>query len=143
MPAPFSSREMLYLAVPIQLEQADAVAVCYLSVESPLYPLSAGYTRAYNCAPSFDLGTKLANGGLTVRHTMTTRLGGWVHDRLWNAAFRSPVIENMRPEALHVRDFLGQTSERSQSLEIVGQPKDSSRSTRKLLASLGVLVCLL
>merc|ERR1712137_600911 len=143
MPMPFSNREMLYLAVPIQLDQEDAVAVCYLSVESPLYPLSSGYTRAYNCVPSFDLGVKHPKGDLTIRHTMTTRLGGWVQDWLWNACFFSPVIENMRPEASHVRDFLGRSSEQSQFLDIASPPKASSSGTRKLLAGLGVLVCFL
>lgn len=108
MPAPFRNREMLYLVVPIVLSES-ATLVNYFSVRSPRHPVEKGYVRAYNAAPSFDLAEVKDGDQLVVRHLMTTRIGGWVSDRLvWNTVFRGPVIKNNAHEGAKVRALLEQ-----------------------------------
>jgi hypothetical protein len=110
MPWPFGSREMLYIVVPILLENG-ATIVSYISVESNRFPLSDGFTRAFNAVPSFDMAHQVnrrnATAKLELRHVMSTRIGGWVSDKfVWNTIFQGPVINNNATEAANVRNFL-------------------------------------
>ena len=104
MPCPFSNREMLYLVVPV-FTDSGGCAVCYLSVESEAHPCSPGYVRAYNWSPSFDYA-RPTQSGIEITHAMTTNIGGWVPNWVWNQLFRRAVLEANVKERQKVKSLL-------------------------------------
>ena len=106
--APLQDREMLYIVVPYRpAGVADGpLMIAYISVKGPRYPVAAGYARARNLVPSFDL-CELGDGAtLRVQHCMTTEIGGGVAYWVWNRVFKSAVLTQNVVEAAHVRDTL-------------------------------------
>ena len=104
MPTPLSNREMLYLVVPIVLAPHNVV-VSYTSVSSARFPCHAGYTRAFNGIPSYDYA-RIHESELKLRHFMTTQIGGWISNKVWNNIFKRPVLKAYSKEATSVRNFL-------------------------------------
>jgi len=102
--APLGKREMLYLVVPFV--SADETMISYISVRSTKYPTLAGYTRAKNLVPSFDLARRI-DGGIHVRHLLTTSIGGLIPNCLWNGVFKGAVLKQAVEEAQKVRAVLG------------------------------------
>lgn len=115
--APLQDREMLYIVVPHGGGTSAGAAdggpwmVSYISVRGARFPVAAGYARARNCVPSFDLcepvsGSVGDDDALRVQHCMTTDIGGRVPNWVWNNVFKSAVLGQNAVEAAHVRDAL-------------------------------------
>ena len=123
MPSPFSNREMLYIVVPTIIDggnkddgKGQVVLVNCVSVNIPRFPCSKSFARAYNLVPSFDKARVAKEAGgekevLELRHFMTTRIGGWVGDKvMWNSCFKGAVVANNAPEGLKVKALLQKES---------------------------------
>ena len=112
--APLQDREMLYCVVPYagpdrvgDDDVADGpLMLVYISVQGPRFPVAAGYSRARNLVPSYDLCRATDERGLHIQHCMTTEIGGGVPYAAWNHVFKSAVLAQNFVEAAHVRDTL-------------------------------------
>ena len=110
--APLKDREMLYIVVPYRpAGVADGpLMIAYISVKGQRYPVQAGYARARNLVPSFNLcerGSGDDDGAtLRVQHCMTTDIGGGVAYWVWNRVFKSAVLADYVVEAALARDIL-------------------------------------
>lgn len=109
---PLSGREMVYLACGLTEENVTTYA--YASVSNAWCETNfdvkikkfKGRERSCNLFPSCDRVTKLKNGKIRLEHLMTTSLGGWVPNWIFNVFFKKPLIQTYTAEAKHYRKFI-------------------------------------
>lgn len=118
-------REMLYLVVEDEDEVRRAKMRVYMSVvdkdgskENDAWRrITKGYVKATNLMPSFDAWEEVECAGedgddaatttmLLMRHTMTSRLDGWIPDVVWNRLLRVFVERQYMHEGEKVREML-------------------------------------
>jgi hypothetical protein len=109
--APLKDRELLYLVLPST--RGGATKIAYVSVSGEQYPVAKGHVRARNLMPSFDLAQPTADS-LRVRHCMTTHIGGWIPNMVWNSVFKGTVCAQYAAEARSVRAALADGSSTSE-----------------------------